>query len=311
MLSNKIKNCILVTRPPIIIGCLVMYYTYILYNFNNLLYYHYIRGLSLLITVAFGNIFNNYIDYDMDKEYKKDSNLLWDRNCLTKFDYILLVTVFFSLCFVINTCLLLTPEYSKLGFIGCFELFSAFSYSYYFKNTKFKNLLFLIILVVPMFLEGTLLHYDLTLNLSYNISIILFYFPREIIIDINDYDGDLEYGLRTIPILFGKQSSLYIAYSFHLLWISFRYILLNNSIIDNDQFGFDVITFIMFSYLYLKHNKNTPIQKKLHSCENNMIDYGYNLKKVYGTYFLKNLLDCLINPNLSLCIHMFLLFLFV
>ena len=311
MLSNKIKNCVLVTRPPIILGCLVMYYTYILYNFNNLLYYHYIRGLSLSITVAFGNIFNNYIDYDMDKEYKKDSNLLWDRNCLTKFDYIVLVTVFFSLCFVINTCLLFTSEYRTLGFIGSFELFSAFSYSYYFKNTKFKNLLFLMILVVPMFLEGTLLHYDLILNLSYNISIILFYFPREIIIDINDYEGDLEYGLQTIPILFGKQSSVYIAYLFHILWMSFRLHLLNKNVINNDQLGFDVITFMMFSYLYLLHNRNNTIQKRLHSVENNMIDYGYNLKKVYGIYFLKNLVDCFINPNLSLFIHICLIFLLI
>ena len=121
----KIKNFVYVSRLPIVIGCCLMYLIYILRVKNNIETINYMRCFSIFLCSIFGCVYNNYIDYDMDKKYKEDSNLLWDRNVLTKKDY-----VYYNI-FLITSIIIYNLFYmpSYLILVGLYDCLINYLYS--------------------------------------------------------------------------------------------------------------------------------------------------------------------------------------
>lgn len=285
MLLLKLKNLFYVTRPPLIIGCLVIYLTYIMNINQKIEYKNYQRCFPLMVSVAFANVINNYFDYEMDKKFKTEENILWNRDALTKKDYFYFSIFLFLSSLILNYNL----ENTNLMIVGIYELFHALFYSCYAKKTKFKNVIFLCLLVFPIMLECVLENYQIFQSLLYSIGIFLIYFPREIILDINDYEGDKKFNLKTIPILIGKKNAFKISKLFHFFWICIQYINYQYNFNSNYDLIFDISM-----YLYILISSFLTL---------NTVKYGYDLKKIYGIYFSKILIDTLIPEWLSFSIH--------
>lgn len=285
----KLKNLFYVSRLPIAVGISVMYLTYKLRVKNNIEKEDLLRCGALALVSIFGCVYNNYIDYEMDKKYKEDSNLLWDRDVLTKKDYALYSLFLASIILIYN----ITVIQPNLIIVGLYELLIAYLYSRVFKKTVFKNISFVLTLTTSMYLEGYIMNYDKNI-MNYTLLISLFYLPREIVLDINDYKGDKEYGLKTLPILFGKKFCLYLIFVLYNTWAYLQYIFYQMKVIDDYSFCFNMYIYgcyiTIFMYYYNKDK----------------IEYGYCMKKICAFYFTYHFMNFYISHRITFVLHVYL-----
>lgn len=291
IITPKVKNLYYVTRPPLILGALLIYIIYIYFLTNQFNYQNILRCYLITLTSAFGNVVNNYIDYEMDLKFKENDNLIWDRDVLNKKDYFyfsifLFLASFFSVPILSNRSLMLVSYY---------ELFHSFIYSFFFKQTILKNIFFLGSLLTPM-IEGYLMGYNFHNSLYYGINMFVFFFPREIVNDINDYKGDKEFGLRTIPIMLGIEKTFALIKIIEFSWFIIQCFAYSNNIINFYSYLYNIFIYLSFLLLnmYNKNNKN----------------HSFNVKKIQGAYLIKMVLDNFLPSMFSFIINFIFLLLF-
>lgn len=176
---------------------------------------------SIFLVSAAGYLFNDYYDYEQDLEFGKrqyhprvSKNLLWN------------LAIIFSVVGVLLG--IFVAFYYKMltyGFIGIIVILLLWLYSdYYKKVVLWGNLIIallagmlpLIVLISEVVLQIKY-NKNFLINIGYNFSdarvwflgyaIFAFWFTliREIVKDAEDYDADLKWLYRTIPIYFGKR----------------------------------------------------------------------------------------------------------
>lgn len=195
---SRILNIIKLTRP---INCLITFITVLIggliiseskYNLSLLLF----ASVSASFVTAAGNIINDIYDIEIDKIAHPNrplpSNKITSANAL----------IFY---FVLNIAalVLILHSYLDLILISITAILLLYAYS------KFLKKIFILSNITIAFLTGlTFIYAGVAVN-NVNDSFLpaLFAFMinliREIVKDVEDYNGDVKYGVRSLPIVLG------------------------------------------------------------------------------------------------------------
>ena len=207
----------------------------------------YLLVLSTVIIAAAGNIINDYFDVKVDR--LNNRNIIIDKSIKRR--VAILLHLSFSL---IGFYLAWKVKLLTLGFIN---LFCVVSLWYYSTNLKKKPLIgnilvailsSLVLLVIPL--------YDLIaepgvnsieiFNTIFYYSFYAFFFSlvREIIKDMEDYQGDKKTGMKTFAISIGlKNSKSFIKVVTIFLLCSFIYIM--SVLLKSDLYSFLYLLFLL------------------------------------------------------------------
>ncbi|MDC1050589.1 UbiA family prenyltransferase [Candidatus Marinimicrobia bacterium] len=163
--------------------------------------------LSIIVmsTMTIGNIMNDLLDIESDQINHPDralaSNKLTTRSAILMLSFSVFILVYFSL----------QISFKGLFFLYGFILPLLFSYNIYFKKFPIIGNI-----IVSLLLGSVFLFTELVLIDSFSILcvplflVIIFSFVREIIKDMEDYDGDKHVGMLTLPVIVGKQGMNHI-----------------------------------------------------------------------------------------------------
>ena len=163
--------------------------------------------LSIIVmsTMTIGNIMNDLLDIESDQINHPNrvlaSNRLTVRFAILIFSFSVFILVYFSL----------QISFKSLFFLYGFILPLLFSYNIYFKKFPVIGNI-----IVSLLLGSVFWFTELALLDSFSILytpfflVIIFSFVREIIKDMEDYDGDKSVGMLTLPIIVGKEAMNYI-----------------------------------------------------------------------------------------------------
>lgn len=181
-------------------------------------------GLFVLATIliaAAGYVINDIMDQEVDQENKPEKLIVGHSISESKaYNLYLLLTItgtligFYLSYYVIN----------KTSFFGLFVIYSILLYVYatdvkqipFLKNILVAFILALSVISVGMFDVIPIIIPDNDAKVKLVLSIILDYaifafilnLIREIVKDLEDYSGDFNQGIRTIPVLFGIKKTV-------------------------------------------------------------------------------------------------------
>lgn len=158
--------------------------------------------LSIIVmsTMTIGNIMNDILDIESDQINHPDralaSNKLTVRSAILMLSFSVFILVYFSL----------QISFKSLVFLYGFILPLLFSYNIYFKKFPIIGNIIVSLLLGSVFLFTELALID-SLSILYVpfFLVIIFSFVREIIKDMEDYDGDKHVGMLTLPVIVGKE----------------------------------------------------------------------------------------------------------
>ncbi len=180
-----------------------------------------IASLATFLVCASGNIVNDIVDVHIDRINRPERVLVQQKLSITiaKVYATLLNIIALSLALFIN----LDVFIAALSAISLLYL-----YNYKAKQAPLIGNIIIALLAGMVFITGGLsINRVLTMTLPGPligaIFAFLFHLVREIIKDIEDIDGDLQAGLKTIPILFGKRVSVVVAMILFLILTLFTY----------------------------------------------------------------------------------------
>ena len=163
-----------------------------------------LRVIPLVFITMVGFILNDIFDFDKDKFCRKDRPIASGRleiaTAKKGIVYLCGLAMFWEgLYFNFNAFLIVF-----IALIGVF-LYSPFSH----KAPILKGLWTAILTCTPMFFSESVSQIDIPPYL-YGL-LIVFVIGRELLMDVKDYEGDLRYGLKTIPYYCGVKRSVRIA----------------------------------------------------------------------------------------------------
>ena len=163
-------------------------------------------AIVVMFTMGIGNVVNDLFDIKSDKINHPDRPLAND-----SLSYQNVLLIIFCLFFLL-IYFLFQLNYFAIFFLVLFVLPSTFLYNYFFKHLPlFGNV------ITSLLLSSIFIFTEIVVNNSYNQMLIPFFLCfiftllREMIKDMEDYDGDLYYNSYTAPVFFGKRKmNLYI-----------------------------------------------------------------------------------------------------
>lgn len=157
-------------------------------------------SIIVMSTMALGNIMNDFLDIKSDKINHPNrvltNNQIALSDAIILFSLILLLLLYFSIYISFNS----------LFFLYLFIIPLLFSYNLYFKKLPVIGNL-----IVSLLLGSVFLFTELAILDSINFLIVPFFLVfifsliREMIKDMQDYNGDKHAGMRTLPIIVGKK----------------------------------------------------------------------------------------------------------
>lgn len=181
-----------------------------------------LASAATFFVCAAGNIVNDIVDIPIDR-INRPERVLVQKKISTTSAYI------FSI--VLNITALCIAYFVNL------EVFAAaitaisllYLYNYKAKQIPFLGNIIIAFLAGMVFITGGLaidriLAFTLPGPLIGAVFAFLFHVVREIIKDSQDIDGDLQAGIKTIPIIFGKRFSIAVAMVIFLILTLFTYI---------------------------------------------------------------------------------------
>jgi 4-hydroxybenzoate polyprenyltransferase len=168
---------------------------------------------------AAGNIINDYFDLKIDL-VNKPNDVIIDRYISKKtsfFCYIILNCLAFFLSFYIAY----STHYFLIFIANCFSILLLFLYAKFLKKTLlFGNILVsfltvwvLLILAAPPYWYNKLEFYVFKIGCVYSIFCFALSMAREITKDIEDIEGDVLQGCKTVPIVWGSNAAKNIVVS--------------------------------------------------------------------------------------------------
>ena len=224
--------------------------------------------LSIITTTAAGYLINNY--YDLKSDIINNKNI----SGLSKRNYYLLYIAHVFLSFIF-----LFGSYISPGWIQLVMLCHFIIYLYSLKLQHWPlignitvSFLCSIVVFIPYWIFNSNWSFK-SLNLLENINEVfvifcfLFTLIREIIKDMEDFDGDLKSGSYTLPVFFGNKFSkliLAIIITVSLIFIGRCFYETTFKII-NLVFFIPIISLILFSIFKLYQASNKDDYKKLSS----------------------------------------------
>jgi len=215
--------------------------------------------LSSLLVAAAGYIINDVHDVSIDEVNKPGKNLIgkkYSEQFAKKLFY-----WFSGIAIAIGFYLALAIQKNVMGFIQVFAVVSLYMYSSSFKKRLFiGNLIIALLAALAVAIVGL---YEPSIYL--NIEFVLYYaafafivtLTREIIKDIEDFDGDELAQRKTIPIVFGVKIaktiiiSLIIITLAGLMYLLWKYFYMNKVTSFINLIGMFLIPFLALSYLVI------------------------------------------------------------
>ena len=163
-------------------------------------------AIVVMITMGIGNVVNDLFDIKSDKINHPDRPLV--NNSLSYQNvYFIIVCLFFFLIYF-----LFQLNHFAIFFLVLFVLPVTFLYNYFFKHLPFFGNV-----ITSLLLSSIFIFTEIVMSNSYNRMLIPFFLCfiftllREMIKDMEDYDGDLYNNSYTAPVFFGKRKmNLYI-----------------------------------------------------------------------------------------------------
>lgn len=177
--------------------------------------------LSVFFVMSAGYLINDYFDFKTDSINKPEKKHFKNRNT-----YWVLFLIFNALAVLLSFICVEYEGYSSVPYIVSLAIVLLWMYSYLLQILPFIGNLTIALLVILFYIplkEG----YESThitngfMALSFMITL-----TREIIKDLEDKNGDLQSGYKTLPIVLGNNSSkilatFFIVVSINLLFKSF------------------------------------------------------------------------------------------
>lgn len=209
-----------------------------------------IAALTAALVCAFGNVINDFFDYEIDKINRPSRPLPSNKISLQSakiFSFILL-----------SSSLLISINY--LGVIPSLIVAAAslilFFYSAYFKKIP------LVGNAAVSFLTGFLFLFAAVVAGNYKAGIVPFLFAfitnmiREIIKDMEDKQGDKENGLRTFPIVYGFNKSKLLI---HIYSVTIPIAAVYLFLIEYYKIEFFILVMVVINSILLWINKSIRI----------------------------------------------------
>ena len=193
-----------------IAGAAVLISSYLLNEPMNYLLYE--CAAVVMLTMGLGNIINNFLDIKTDSINHPDRALLSNR--IKKKNIILICFLFL---FIIFLC---SIDFDKQTNIVLYLIIipSLLLYNFYFKqkpligNILVSALLGSVFLFTELTIQQDITHMHIPFFLALCLSLL-----REIIKDLQDYQGDKMANMTTLPILIGKKNTNYLLIIFTII----------------------------------------------------------------------------------------------
>ena len=166
----------------------------------------------ILFSMIFGNIMNDLMDIKTDAINRPSRLLVKKMITIPQAKLMLFVSV------LILCCLLSFLSYKALlfyGFLFCLLVF----YNVFFKKTPFIGNM-----IISFLLSSVIIFTELMTSGNFNallpLGLLAFYISviREVIKDLEDYEGDQKTNYYTLPILIGKKSTNYFVISLIIIF---------------------------------------------------------------------------------------------
>ena len=181
-----------------------------------------LASLATFFVCASGNIVNDIVDVTIDRINRPERILVQKKITITSayIFSILLNLIALGLALFVNLEVFLTALLA-IGFL--------YLYNYKAKQLPLIGNIIIALLAGMVFITGGLainrtLTFTLPGPLIGAVFAFLFHLVREIVKDAEDIDGDLQAGIKTIPILFGVRFAVATAMLFFLILTLFTYI---------------------------------------------------------------------------------------
>jgi len=208
--------------------------------------------ISTLFVAAAGYIINDY--YDIKIDYLNRPQRVVIGRFLKRREALLVHSLFNAIGIFAGTLVSW-----KIGLLNIIAAFLLWSYSNYFKRLPFVgNLIIAVLTGLALIIVGIHFNRNFNLVLIYAIYAIAVNLIREIIKDMEDWQGDATFGCKTLPILWGIRKTklfLYILIVVFTILLFFLAYPLNMQVL-NVYFLFLTIPIIIFwRKLYLADTK--------------------------------------------------------
>lgn len=201
--------------------------------------------LATMLIAAAGYVINDIMDQEVDQENKPEKLIVGKSISESKaYNLYLLLTItgtligFYLSYYVIN----------KTSFFGLFVIYSILLYVYatdvkqipFLKNILVAFILALSVISVGMFDVIPIIIPDnhakvklvLSIILDYAIFAFILNLIREIVKDLEDYSGDYNQGIRTIPVLFGIQKTARLVFVLGVIAVVLLLGYINNNLMN-------------------------------------------------------------------------------
>jgi len=205
--------------------------------------------LSTVLIAAAGYIINDYFDVEIDKINKPErviiDNFISKKTAMQLYLFLNGVGLFIG----ISLC-------SKMGFWQLSSIFILWIILFYFYSTIFKKkflignlIVAFVIATYPLIITVFFYEYvfwPLFINAIIGVSLFAFLITllREIVKDIEDYEGDKNFGCKTIPIVLGINKTKIIVVIIALLIVSSILIFIEKPLLN--QYVFNPINHILY-----------------------------------------------------------------
>ncbi len=161
-----------------------------------------LAGVVVSLITAFGNVFNDYMDRDVDK-------LEYPNRPIPSGRISSLATFVFAIFLAIVAVIVASKLSIELFIMAIISLLLSCVYSIYFKRTVLLGNLLVALLVAMVLIFGGVVSGGLTPSIWVASALTFFYsLTQEILFDIEDIEGDRKAGIQTIATYFGTRKAL-------------------------------------------------------------------------------------------------------
>jgi 4-hydroxybenzoate polyprenyltransferase len=236
------KNLILLLIAQSIFYLLLLFPTVKFTRIPPSFYYLMVATLSI---AAAGYIINDFFDIVCDRINKPKKTYITTHISKKRALYLYGILNFIGLYAGIQLCILLEKGTYSIVFLSI--VFSLYAYSKYLKKTPLVGNILVSILVV----SNTLILYyfpfgepvkETTLLLQFSLFAFCINILREMVKDLEDINGDYNAGMRTLPIVLGRERSIKVILSFTCITV---FLFIRFCLVQLDEKTYFQVTFFL------------------------------------------------------------------
>ncbi len=214
-----------------------------------------IAVLSVIFLTSGGNIINDYFDIETDRINKPQRPLISHK-------YNLVFIYFLSIFFLLIGTLITLFISSEAFIIALLSGILLYLYSRFFKRMPIIGNFVVSLLSGLLFIYGALVAENIRMGVFPAIFAFFMTFGREITKDIEDIEGDELSGMKTLPIIIGKDKAFLIAvinyiFLIALTFVPYFYGIYNKWYFIIVVFGVDLILLVLLLMFYIFNDIKT------------------------------------------------------